>query len=83
MIRPNRSQFDQICRLCLDGTDLVNIFERHPKTQRESLSLLVRETVEMLGLVVSTRLKVFCFCTVKSFIKCVVKIVEDAFTTDV
>ncbi|KXJ74462.1 hypothetical protein RP20_CCG013553 [Aedes albopictus] len=54
MIRPNRSQFDQICRLCLDGTDLVNIFERHPKTQRESLSLLVRETVEMLGLVETT-----------------------------
>ncbi|XP_019555040.2 zinc finger and SCAN domain-containing protein 31 [Aedes albopictus] len=54
MIRPNRSQFDQICRLCLDGTDLVNIFERHPKTQRESLSLLVRETVEMLGLVIET-----------------------------
>ncbi|XP_001654769.2 zinc finger protein 490 [Aedes aegypti] len=52
MRRPSRAQFDQICRLCLEGSDLVNIFERHPKTQKESASLLVRETVEMLGLAV-------------------------------
>ncbi|XP_058838780.1 zinc finger protein 28 homolog [Topomyia yanbarensis] len=52
MNRPNRMQFDQICRLCLNLSDLVNIFERHPKTQKESLGLLVRETVEMLGLAI-------------------------------
>ncbi|XP_053687652.1 zinc finger and BTB domain-containing protein 49-like [Sabethes cyaneus] len=52
MYKPSKSQFDQICRLCLNLTDLVSLFERHPKTQKESLGLLVRETVEMLGLTI-------------------------------
>ncbi|XP_065091860.1 zinc finger protein 184-like [Ochlerotatus camptorhynchus] len=49
MNRPNRAHFDQICRLCLNTSSLVNIFEKNSRTQKESLSLLVRETVEMLG----------------------------------
>lgn len=53
MERPKREDFDKICRLCLKSASLVNIFDRNPKTQQESLSTLVRETVEMLGLTVS------------------------------
>ncbi|XP_058457352.1 zinc finger protein 271 isoform X3 [Malaya genurostris] len=50
MNRPSLDQFDQVCRLCLNLVDLVYIFERNTKTQKESLGLLMRETVEMLGL---------------------------------
>ncbi|XP_055614603.1 zinc finger and BTB domain-containing protein 17-like [Uranotaenia lowii] len=50
MNRPARSDFGRICRLCLNVSNLVNIFDRHPKTQKETLSVLVRETTEMLGL---------------------------------
>ncbi|XP_055530426.1 zinc finger protein 62 homolog [Wyeomyia smithii] len=52
MNRPSQTQFEQICRLCLNATDLVNLFERNPKTQKQSLGLLVREAVEMLGLTI-------------------------------
>ncbi|XP_039432747.1 zinc finger protein 260-like [Culex pipiens pallens] len=52
MERPKREDFDKICRLCLKSASLVNIFDRNPKTQQESLSTLVRETVEMLGLTI-------------------------------
>uniref|UniRef100_A0A1Q3FAV4 Zinc finger protein 865 n=1 Tax=Culex tarsalis TaxID=7177 RepID=A0A1Q3FAV4_CULTA len=52
MERPKREDFDKICRLCLKSASLVNIFDRNPRTQQESLSTLVRETVGMLGLTI-------------------------------